>query len=89
MNSERRTNMYENISRKIKIAAKILGLISILGLVYFVYAVIATGGEPIFIAICALFAVMFILSFPMYGFGELIEETKEISKALKNKESQK
>lgn len=79
--------MYNNISRKIKAGAKILGLISILGLAYFVFAVIATGGEPIFIAICALFAVFLILSFPMYGFGELIEETKKISKALKDKEN--
>ena len=80
--------MNENISRKIKITAKILGLIGILGFVYFVYAVIASGGEPIFIGICAFFALLFILSFPIYGMGELIDEAKIISKALKGKESQ-
>lgn len=79
--------MYNNIARKIKIVAKILGLIGILGLVYFVCTVIASGGEPMFIATCAFFALLLILSFPMYGLGELIEETKEISKTLKDKES--
>lgn len=80
--------MYENISRKIKIVAKILGLIGILGGAYFLCAVIASGGEPMFIGTCAVFVIAFLISFPMYGFGELIEETKKISKSLKDKESQ-
>lgn len=75
--------MYENIAGKLKIIAKLLGLISILGFAYFLYVAVASGGEPIIIAICALFAVLFIFSFPIYGIGELVGEVKQISKSLK------
>lgn len=84
--------MYKNISRKIKTVAKILGLISILGFAYVLLILIVAPGSgedvPMLVAVCALFAVLFIFSFPIYGIGKLIDEAKTISKALKSKEIQ-
>ena len=82
--------MYKNIGKKIKLLAKICGLVllavGVLGGAYFAF----NGRWPDDNLIAPFFAVGivgFLSSWPLYGFGELIENVQSIAAAGKKPEN--
>lgn len=74
--------MFENIGGKLKILAKLLMAVAILGSVAAAVYLTAKDLVPLPAAVAIVFGtplVMWILCALLYGFGELIEKTTEIA----------
>lgn len=75
--------MYKNVGKKIQVLAQVLGWIYLIGGLGSCIAILILQ-EPIEIALIALGSgfVCMLLTWGLYGFGQLIEDTHDIKKSL-------
>lgn len=76
--------MYNNIGKKIKVLAKVCGWITLIGgfLIFFILLGDYWIDEIWYIPFLALLG--FISSWPLYGFGDLIENVQKIADSKEN-----